>query len=172
MYQLMCLELPFEGSNSNRAYHLVINDDYPPPPIESNYSEELKAVVYKMLEKDQYKRIHIEELFENPLFPKINMDQKPFEFFLSGIHLLVDSDDSNKFEKASNLFKASADLGDPRGLWSYGYALAKGYDGKINLSEAMKYFKMSADLENQKESLIMELLLKKDMMGRSIFQKQ
>jgi TPR repeat protein len=35
-----------------------------------------------------------------------------------------------------------ADLGDPRGLWSYGYALAEGYDGKINLSKAMKYFKM------------------------------
>jgi NIMA (never in mitosis gene a)-related kinase len=89
MYQLMCLELPFEGSNSNRAYHLVIDDDCPPPPIESNYSEELKAVVYKMLEKYQYKRIQIEELFENPLFSKINMNQKPFEFFYRGFNFLL-----------------------------------------------------------------------------------
>jgi serine/threonine protein kinase len=150
MYQLMCLELPFEGSNSNRIYNLIINDDYPPPPIESNYSDELKQIVSQMLEKDQYKRIHIQELYENPFFSKINMNQKPFEFFLSGIRFLADSNDPNKFEKVSNLFKASADLGDANGLWSYGYALAQGYNGNINLPEAMKYYKKSADLGNSK----------------------
>jgi TPR repeat protein len=40
----------------------------------------------------------------------------------------------------------SADLGDSRGIFSYGICLHEGYDGKVNLPEAMKYFKMSADL--------------------------
>jgi NIMA (never in mitosis gene a)-related kinase len=71
MYQLMSLELPFEGSNSNRTYWLIINDDYLPPPIEGNYSEELKQIVYQMLEKYQYKRIQIEELLKIPFFRKL-----------------------------------------------------------------------------------------------------
>jgi TPR repeat protein len=31
-------------------------------------------------------------------------------------------------------------------MLNYGFALEKGYNSKINLSEAMKYYKMSADL--------------------------
>jgi serine/threonine protein kinase len=146
MYQLMTLETPFEASNSTRTFKLIADEEYQAPPIEGNYSEELKQIVYKVLEKDQYKRIHIEELFENPLFSKIDLNQKPFEFFLSGLQLLVDSDDLKRFEKFSNLFKASADLGDPRGLWSYRIVLENRLNGKINLPEAMQYFKMSADL--------------------------
>jgi serine/threonine protein kinase len=157
MYQLMTLELPFGESNSSKTYKLIIKDDYSIPPIESNYSEELKQIVYKMLERNQYERIHIEELLENPLFSKIDLNQNTFKFFLSGIQLLLDSDNPRRFEKVSNLFKASADLGDPRGLWSYGIAISQGYDGNINLPEAMKYFKMSADLGEPKQCLIMEL---------------
>jgi serine/threonine protein kinase len=141
MYQLMSLQLPFEGSNSNRTHHLIIKEDYPAPPIEGNYSEELKQIVYKMLEKNQYERIHIEELFENPLFSQIDLNHKPFQFFLSGIQLSFDSRDSTRFETISSLFKASADLGDPKGLWSYGIALARGLNGGINLRKAMNYFK-------------------------------
>jgi serine/threonine protein kinase len=123
MYQLMSLELPLKGSNSNRIHHLIIKEDYSASPIEGNYSEELKQIVYKMLENDQYDRIHIDELFENPLFSQIDLNQKPFQFFLSGIQLAFDSKDTNRFETISSLFKASADFGDSRGLWSYGFAL-------------------------------------------------
>jgi hypothetical protein len=59
----MSLELPFEGSNSNKMNHLIIKKDYSALPIEGNYSEELKQIVYKMLEKNQYERIYNEELF-------------------------------------------------------------------------------------------------------------
>jgi TPR repeat protein len=51
-------------------------------------------------------------------------------------------------KQAANFFKASADLDDPKGLWSYGMALSNGLNGDKNLPEAMKYFKMSADLGN------------------------
>jgi NIMA (never in mitosis gene a)-related kinase len=90
MYQLMSLELPFERSNSGRIHHFIIKEDYLAPPIEDNYSEELKQIVYKMLDKNQYDRIHIEELFENPLFSRVDSIQKPFQLFLSGIqHFLI-----------------------------------------------------------------------------------
>jgi NIMA (never in mitosis gene a)-related kinase len=166
MYQLMSLELPFEGSNSRRTHHLIINDDYLTPPIEGNYSEELKQVVYQILEKDQYKRIHIEELFENPLFSKIDLNQNPFKFFLSGVQLLTGSKEPTRFETVSNLFKASADLDDPRGLWSYGLALEEGYNGKIDLPEAMNYFKMLADLGNSKGMLNYGIALSKGYNGK------
>jgi NIMA (never in mitosis gene a)-related kinase len=81
MYQLMSLDMPFEGTNSNRIHHLIIDDDFAPPPITGNYSEALKQIIYQMLEKNQYNRIHIEELFQNPLFPKVNMNEDPFNFF-------------------------------------------------------------------------------------------
>jgi hypothetical protein len=68
MYQLMTLETPFENSNSDITLKRIADEDYSLPPIEGNYSEELKQIVYKVLEKNQYQRIHIEELCENPLF--------------------------------------------------------------------------------------------------------
>jgi serine/threonine protein kinase len=150
MYQLMSLELPFEGSNSNRINHLIIKEDYTVSPIEGNYSEELKQIVYKMLETNQYDRIHIEELFGNTLFSQIDLNQKPFQFFLSGIELLFDSNAPKKYEPIMSLFKASADLGDPRGLWSYGMALSGGYDDIINPPEAINYYKKSVDLGESK----------------------
>jgi NIMA (never in mitosis gene a)-related kinase len=85
MYQLMSLELPFEGSNSNRTYRLVIDEDYPPSPISGAYSEELKQIVYKMLEIDQYERIQINELYQNPLFTLINIQDDPFQLFVLGL---------------------------------------------------------------------------------------
>jgi NIMA (never in mitosis gene a)-related kinase len=85
MYQLMTLVLPPKGSNSNKTYQLITNEDYSPEPITGNYSEELKQIVYQMLEKNQYNRIHIDELFENPLFTKINGNEKLFEYFLSAL---------------------------------------------------------------------------------------
>jgi TPR repeat protein len=100
------------------------------------------------------------------------LNQRPFDFFLSGIQQLFDSDDPKRLEGVSKLFKASADLGDSRGMLNYGVALAKGYDGQINLRKAMKYFKKSADLGDSQGSIIMELHLQMDMMGQSIFQKQ
>jgi NIMA (never in mitosis gene a)-related kinase len=132
MYQLMSLELPFDESNSSRTVKLIADENSPLPPIEGNYSEKLKQIVYRMLDKDQYQRIHIEELCENPLFTQIDVNQKPFEFFISGFHLLIDSNDPKKLEKASNFVKASADLNDPRGLWAFGYSLSQGYNGQIN----------------------------------------
>jgi hypothetical protein len=60
----------------------LIPDEDCPPPIEGNYSEELKQVVYRMLDKDQYERILIDELFQNPIFTPIKGEEKPFEFWL------------------------------------------------------------------------------------------
>jgi serine/threonine protein kinase len=81
MYQLMSLELPFEGSYSMRTHHLIIDEKYHPSPIPGNYSEDLKQIVNKMLEKDQYKRIHIDELSQNPLFDQTNIQDDSFDFF-------------------------------------------------------------------------------------------
>jgi serine/threonine protein kinase len=136
MYQLMTLELPFEGSNINRTFRLIVEEEYSPPPIEGNYSEELKQVVYKMLEKNQYERIHINQLFENPLFTPIDVQEDPFRDFLSEWKYLFDSSDSKDRKFALDLFKASADRGDSRGLCSYGKVL----EAKKNFPESMKYF--------------------------------
>jgi NIMA (never in mitosis gene a)-related kinase len=81
IYQLMKLDSPFAASNSDRTLKLICNEDYPLPQIQSNYSKELKEVVYRMLEKDQHKRIHIEELIQNPLLSPINVHENPFDFF-------------------------------------------------------------------------------------------
>jgi TPR repeat protein len=51
-------------------------------------------------------------------------------------------------QKASQLFKQSADMNDPMGLNSYGIALLNGYSGEKNLPEATKYYQMAADLGN------------------------
>jgi NIMA (never in mitosis gene a)-related kinase len=81
MHQLMTLELPFEGLNTPKTLKLIADENYPPPPITGNYSEELKQIVYKMLEKDQYERIQIKEFFQNPLLTPINVQKDPFAFF-------------------------------------------------------------------------------------------
>jgi hypothetical protein len=60
----MTLEGPFEGTNSNRVYHLIIDENYSSEPIKGNYSEELKQIVYKTLEKNQYERIHMMTFFK------------------------------------------------------------------------------------------------------------
>jgi NIMA (never in mitosis gene a)-related kinase len=81
MYQLMSLELSFERSNSMRTRHLTIDEDYSPPPITESYSEELKQIVYRMLEKNQYERIHINDLYQNPLFTPMNVQEILLNFF-------------------------------------------------------------------------------------------
>jgi hypothetical protein len=43
-------------------------------------------------------------------------------------------------------FKMSADLGESRGMLNYGIALAKGFNGTINLPEAMKFMFVCDDL--------------------------
>jgi hypothetical protein len=50
----MSLELPFDESNSDRTVKLIADENYPLPPIEGNYYEKLKQIVYRMLDKDQY----------------------------------------------------------------------------------------------------------------------
>jgi NIMA (never in mitosis gene a)-related kinase len=109
MYQLMTLELPFEGSNSMRTHHLIIDEDYPPSPITGNYSEELKQVIYKMLEKNQYERIHMNELYQNSLFTPINVQEDSFKFFMSGLKYFKGFGVAKDLKQASSLFKASAD---------------------------------------------------------------
>jgi TPR repeat protein len=42
----------------------------------------------------------------------------------------------------------SSDLCYSNGMNNYGYGLEKGYLGKSDLKEAMKYYKMSSDLGN------------------------
>jgi TPR repeat protein len=46
-------------------------------------------------------------------------------------------------------FKKSAAVGNSNGINNYGLGLEKGFLGKIDLKEAMKYYKMAADLGNQ-----------------------
>jgi hypothetical protein len=42
-------------------------------------------------------------------------------------------------------FKLLAHLISSKGIMKYGFALREGHNGLINLPEAMKYFRMSAD---------------------------
>jgi TPR repeat protein len=89
-----------------------------------------------------------------------------------GIALAKGYDGKINLREAMNYYKKSADLGDSGGMLGYGIALEKGYDGKINLREAMNYYKKSADLGVSMECCILESHLKKDMMAKSIFEKQ
>jgi TPR repeat protein len=56
-------------------------------------------------------------------------------------------------EEAMSYYKMSADKQNPIGLLNYGFGLEKGYLGESNLSEAMHYYKMSAELETLMECL-------------------
>jgi serine/threonine protein kinase len=86
------------------------------PPLEGNYNQKLKDLIENMLTVNIDKRITIEEILKMNFLPNISIDQNT-EILLSG--------------KEFN---------------SLGLKYKKGDGVDINLQEAMKYFKMSADL--------------------------
>jgi serine/threonine protein kinase len=146
IYEMMTLEYPFDGSNSQRIFHQIIDEEEDFSEITGDYSDELKDIFYRMLVKCQYERIHIDKLSENPIFDHIDIDKNPFGSFLMAMKYLVGYDVEKNIEESVKHAKMSAELNDSNGCFLSGFGLEKGYLGEINLPEAMKYYKMSTDL--------------------------
>jgi hypothetical protein len=79
----------------------------------------------KGLKKIYTSELNNNELIESPLFTPINVQEDKFKLFVTGTHLEKNSTHPNYLREASYFLKASADLRDSRGLWSYGCALLK-----------------------------------------------
>jgi serine/threonine protein kinase len=81
IYQLMTFEYPFDDSDSSQILKKIKDEEEDFPEITKDYSEELKWLVYRMLDKNQYERIDINELSKRPLLKPINVNLQPYALF-------------------------------------------------------------------------------------------
>eukprot|EP01060_Flectonema_neradi_P005084 TRINITY_DN13375_c0_g1_i1.p1 TRINITY_DN13375_c0_g1~~TRINITY_DN13375_c0_g1_i1.p1 ORF type:complete len:436 (+),score=49.61 TRINITY_DN13375_c0_g1_i1:28-1335(+) len=62
LYELMSLKKPYTSPSMNDLMLKVMQGEVPPPP--SHFSEELKALLYRLLQKDPQRRPSLSEIFQ------------------------------------------------------------------------------------------------------------
>lgn len=72
LFEMMNLKVPFMDVNFPCLLLRICQAD--PPELPKKYSPEIKNFIYKLLEKDQSKRMNISEIFEDPFLIKLTQE--------------------------------------------------------------------------------------------------
>lgn len=163
LYEIVTHRYPFLSFGQNGMNSFILYQD--PEPIQFNYSNPLKDIIYSMLNKDQSQRISFEDILSNPIVPKIDNDNHPYENFLVGWKFYHGVGIPQNLPEAMRYFKLSADMNNSFGLNSYGACLINEKFGNLNPSMAMSYFKRSADFGNLRGMYNYGLGLEKGFLG-------
>ena len=106
LYEMCALKMPFDASNLPQLYIKIINCNY--PPLNNNYSDELKKLVKAMLNETSLKRPNIGDILNYPIIKSrikkfLNDEEYENEFSHSILHKFnLNSSDKKKKEFNSN----------------------------------------------------------------------
>ena len=106
LYEMCALKMPFDASNLPQLYIKIINCNY--PPLNNNYSDELKKLVKAMLNETSLKRPNIGDILNYPIIKSrikkfLNDEEYENEFSHSILHKFnLNSSDKKKKEYNSN----------------------------------------------------------------------
>ena len=106
LYEICALKMPFDASNLPQLYIKIINCNY--PPLNNNYSDELKKLVKAMLNETSLKRPNIGDILNYPIIKSrikkfLNDEEYENEFSHSILHKFnLNSSDKKKKEFNSN----------------------------------------------------------------------
>ena len=75
LYALICAQLPFLGENRHITFERIVNQPLSfDLPVWESISDECKSLIKRMLEKDQDRRMTIEEVLAHPWVNNVNID--------------------------------------------------------------------------------------------------
>lgn len=108
LYELLTFELPFSDENMLGLFNKILKDR--PPPIDGDYDEECKEIVFSMLEKDPDMRPSIYDLYQREFIKtrifKWSFENPEIKTYVESI-VSLNKNHTKKNQKA----KASSSLG-------------------------------------------------------------
>jgi serine/threonine protein kinase len=159
LYELMTLRIPFSVNNykkeKNILFKTITND--PIPLINRSYSNELKNLVYAMLNKNPSQRITLSEILSHPLITKYlpPSDSLKIDSTLvkSDKHLPLQKDESNYCSNANSIedklalseyyFYMAIEDGHIDSMLNYANRLSEGVYGAEYQTCSEKYYLMA-----------------------------
>ena len=113
LYEMCALKMPFDASNLPQLYIKIINCNY--PPLNNNYSDELKKLVKAMLNETSIKRPNIGEILNYPIIKSrikkfLNDEEYENEFSHSILHKFNLSSSDEKPNKKMKDYNTNKNL--------------------------------------------------------------
>ncbi len=64
----MSLRPPFNGNNTTELVRAIVSEDFKPAPLPEHYSEELKELCFRLLDRSPITRMTMVEILRHPSF--------------------------------------------------------------------------------------------------------
>lgn len=143
LYVLMTFELPFQDLISSLLGSDIL--PIPTPTIQQNYSNELKEIVYSMLNKNPSTRVQLKDLVSQPFVKQIRSNLLQ-ESLKSNIDKILNNDE--QLLRLENDYLRDIEKGDVNAMYNYANDLCKGIFGGNRRLESEKYYLMAIELEH------------------------
>ena len=159
LYEMCALKMPFDASNLPQLYIKIINCNY--PPLNNNYSDEIKKLVKAMLNEQSLKRPNIGEILYYPIIKTrirkfLNEEEYENEFSHSILHKFNLNSSDEKLNKKKKEYNTNKNL-----------RMSSGHNNINNNNEKkMNYHYYQPQQQNEQDKGFIEL--KKNLEGKAI----